>query len=106
MLTVGDHGLRSHRRTERGLSAVGRWWRSAGSLVDVAAVSELEDEDEQFVVVDLVNDAVVAGPDPPLARAADQAGRGRWPWVVGEQLECGLDPSTDLRVLFAELTGG
>lgn len=64
-----------------------------------------EHEDEQFVVFDLVDDAVVAGADPPLARAADESGRSWWSRFDGQQIERGLEPSADLGVVFAQLAG-
>jgi hypothetical protein len=74
---------------------------SAAPLVDLPSVSDLEHENEQFIVVDLVDDAVVAGPDPPLASAADESGRGGGSRLVGEQIQRCLEASADLRVVFA-----
>jgi len=42
------------------------------ALVDVAAVPDGDDEDEEHVVVDLVDDPVVAGAGAPLAVTADE----------------------------------
>ena len=41
-------------------------------LVDVAAVSDGNDEDKEDIIVDLVNDAVVTGADTPLAVPAGE----------------------------------
>lgn len=44
-------------------------WREAGwlsALVDVAAVSDGNDEDKEDIVVNLVHDEVVTGADTPL----------------------------------------
>jgi len=39
----------------------------AGLPVDLAAVTHREDEDQEQVVLDLVDDAAIAGTVPPLA---------------------------------------
>ena len=41
-------------------------------FVAVAPVADGDHQDDQHVVVDLVDDSVVAGTDPPLALSADQ----------------------------------
>ena len=37
-----------------------------------AAVSDIEDQDDELIVVDLVQDPPGTGPDPPCARVADE----------------------------------
>jgi len=69
-------------------------------------VAHAKDEDNELVVVDLVHDPVVAGTDPPLARATDEPGRGWWPGIDSEQLNGGLEASPHLRVELAELARG
>jgi hypothetical protein len=43
--------------------------------VDLAAVADFEDEHEQFVIVNLVEDAPIADADPPSPWVADDLGR-------------------------------
>jgi hypothetical protein len=50
--------------------------------VDVATVSDVEDEDGPSRVVYLVDNAVVTDPNPPAA-AADQFAAALRPWVTG-----------------------
>src|SRR5665647_552565 len=76
------------------------------SLVDLAAVADAEDQDEESVVFDLVDDAVVAGPDSPLAGAANEPGCGWWSGFCSEQLKCCLDAAAYLWVELAELACG
>jgi hypothetical protein len=59
-------------------------------------MSHAKHEHEELLLVDLVDDSVVAGADPPFARATDElhcCGRAR---VVGEKLEHALDSSADV----------
>ncbi|MGB6164209.1 MAG: hypothetical protein WCF33_11770 [Pseudonocardiaceae bacterium] len=44
----------------------------------------LQNKDNELFVVDLVDDAVVAGADSPLASPANQPGRRRRSWLGGE----------------------
>jgi len=75
-------------------------------VIDLAAVAHAKDEDNELVAVDLVHDPVVAGTDPPLARATDEPGRGWWPGIDSEQLNGGLEASPHIRVELAELARG
>lgn len=73
--------------------------------IDLSPMPHLQNEHDKFSVFDVVNDAVVAGANSPLARSPDQpSGRGR-PRIVAEQLERGLDAATSLGVELAELAG-
>jgi hypothetical protein len=56
-------------------------------------VANCHDEDQEYVVVDLVDDAVVAGADPPFAVSAHTLLRAAGPWLFGEELDRCLDPS-------------
>jgi hypothetical protein len=56
-------------------------------------VAHAKDEDNELVVVNLVDDPVVAGTDSPLARAADETTRGWRPGFDSEQINGGLDTS-------------
>lgn len=69
-------------------------------------MAEPENEDEEPVVLDLVDDAVVAGANSPLAGSPDQLGRGRWSRFVSQQFQRRLEAPAYLRVELAELTGG
>ena len=65
---------------------------SQRSSVGLAAVTDPDDVDQEHVVEDLVDDPVVADPDPVhrvLARYRDAVGRPR---VVSEKIECRADP--------------
>ena len=75
-------------------------------VVDLAAVAHAKDEDDELVVVNVVDDPVVAGTDPPLARATDEPGRGWWPGIDSEQLNGGLEASPHIRIELAELARG
>ena len=60
-------------------------------LVDLAPVTEPQDEDQQMIVLDLVRDPVVAGADSPLTRAPDEPGRSWWSGLLGKKFESSLD---------------
>ena len=49
------------------------WVIQSVALVEVSPMADRYDQDQEDVVVDLVDDAVVAGADPPLAVAAQRA---------------------------------
>ena len=70
-------------------------------LVDVAAVSKPHHEDQQHVVFDRVDDAVIADPDTKAwpALQGPCSGRSR---VLGKQGDCALDATTSLRVELAQ----
>jgi hypothetical protein len=74
--------------------------------VDVASVPNGHDQHEEPVVINFVDDAVIAGFVPPLAAATHQLSGGRRPWLVGKQVDGGLDASPGVRIQFAKLTGG
>ena len=63
----------------------------SAALVDVAAVSDGDDEDEENLVADLVDDAVVAGADPPLAVPTDELLGSARTRLVCKQLDGRLD---------------
>lgn len=72
--------------------------RGSTLAVDVSAVTHSQHEDEQHVVMDLVDNPVVAGTDPPLSCAADKpssCGRSR---VSSQGVDGGLNASSRLRV--------
>ena len=81
---------------------------TAGSppLVDISPMADLDDEDDELLVTDVVDDAEVAGPHPPLPGTSDQLPR---PWrtrVFGQEVDGCLDPSAPWRVELAQLTDG
>jgi hypothetical protein len=53
-------------------------------LVDLAAVADSQDQDQEPVVFDFVHDAVVASADSPLAGATNKTGCGWWPGLGSE----------------------
>ncbi len=61
-------------------------------------------QDNQHVVVDLVGDSVVAGPDPPLALSADRLLGPARARLIGEKLDGRLDAPLGGRVELAQLT--
>lgn len=63
------------------------------ALVDLAAVTDGDHEDEQDVVVDLVHDPVVTGTNTPFAIAANQLRDPTRARVAGQQLDRHLDPT-------------
>src|SRR5665647_689068 len=75
-------------------------------VVDLAAVADAEDKDQESVVFDLVDDAVVAGADSPLPGAANKASCRWWSGFGSQKLKCSLDTSAHLGVELAELARG
>ena len=73
------------------------------AVVDLAAMAHPQDKDEELIIMNLVDDAVVAGSDPPLAGTTDETGCGRWTRILGEEFEDGLDASSDVGIKLAEL---
>jgi hypothetical protein len=57
-----------------------------------------EHEEQQDVVVDLIDDAVVARSDPPLACSAHEPGGGRRVRVESQELDGSLHPAPCLGV--------
>jgi hypothetical protein len=55
-----------------------RWVIQSAAVVDVSPMADRYDRDQEDVVVDLVDDSVVAGADPPLAVTAAGAISTRW----------------------------
>lgn len=55
--------------------------RTPGSpFVDVAAMSERDDDNQEHLVVDRVDDAIATDPNAETGSAL-QGARGRWAWV-------------------------
>lgn len=69
--------------------------------VDILAVSDPHDLDDEPVVEDLVDDAIVAHTHPVCARLADHADRPRGTGLIGEQ----VDRSSDALLLPSRKTG-
>jgi hypothetical protein len=77
----------------------------AGSpFVDLTAMSERDHDDEQDIMVDGVEDAVVAHPDPEARSATERAGGGRT-WILGQQGDRPLDPTSGRWVDLAQSAG-
>lgn len=66
--------------------------------VHLAAVTNSEDEDHQDSVVDLVDDAVVAGAHTPLALPANELLSSGWAGLLGKQLDDSLNPALRMAV--------
>jgi hypothetical protein len=64
-----------------------------------------QDRDEQFIVLDLIDDAVIASAYSPLAGTTDESGCGRRPRIAGQQFDSCLQTSSDLRIKLAEPSG-
>ena len=64
------------------------------STVGLAAVTDGQDEDQQYPVVGLVDDAVVAGAHAPLIMPSDELLRASEAGLLGEQLNNHLDPTS------------
>lgn len=75
-------------------------------MLDVAAMPDGDDEDEQDIIVDLVDHPVVAGPDTPLAVPADEHLGAARPGLVRQQLDGRLDPAPCRRIQLAQLAHG
>jgi len=69
---------------------------TAGLAVDVAAVPDTDDEDDQLDVLDAVNDAIIALANPVAVGAGELLTPGR-AWGAGEP----LDPGHDALAIFA-----
>lgn len=65
----------------------------------------MQHQHEELVILDLVDDAVVAGAHSPLAGSADEWGHCRRSWIGAEQLERRRDTATDWRVALTQLAG-
>jgi hypothetical protein len=75
----------------------GGWARPAvksEAAIDIPAVTEADDEDEENVVLDLVDDSVVTHPDPHEVGALELYGSVR-PRVLSEGLDHPGDCRTD-----------
>jgi hypothetical protein len=70
---------------------------SASVVVDVAAVPERDDNDQEDVVDDGVDDPVVAD-SHPIARSASQTPRGRWTRILGQECDRCPDAGFDVTV--------
>ena len=55
-------------------------------------MTDLDDEDEQLSIADVVDDAEVAGPHPPLPGAADELPRPGGTGLLGQEVDGRLDP--------------
>ena len=73
------------------------------AVVDLAAMTHPQDKDEELIIMNLVDDAVVAGSDPPLAGTTNETGCGRWTRILNEEFEDGLDASSNVGTKLAEL---
>ena len=45
-----------------------------------------QNKDEELIIMDLVDDAIVASSDPPLAGTTNETGCGRWTRILSETL--------------------
>ncbi len=74
-------------------------------VVDVATVSEPDHDHQQHVVLNRVDDAIVAYPDPKAGTPL-QGSRGRRSWIFCEQRDRALDPTPYLRIELAQGANG
>ena len=88
-------------------SALARAARETGgrplslSAIDLTAVVNSENEDHQHSVVDLVDDAVVAGAHAPLPVPSDEFFGTYRARLLGKQLNDSLNPALRVTVQFA-----
>ena len=68
--------------------------------VHLTAVTNSEDKDHQDSVVDLVDDAVVAGAHTPLVLPANELLGSGWAGLLGKQLNDSLNPALRMAVQF------
>ena len=66
--------------------------------VHLAAVTNGEDEDHQYSIVDLVDDAVVASARTPLAMPANELLGAGWAGLLGKQLNDSLNPALGVAI--------
>ena len=105
----GDHECRSDggsdlrsptaasRRLHRPASGSVSETSSPLLVVDVASMAKPDDDHQQHVVLDRVDDPVVADPDTKT-RPTSQGACTRRARILGEQRDCTLDPTANLRV--------
>ncbi len=67
-------------------------------------MSEPHYDDQQHVVLDGVDDAVVPDPDTE-SRTPLQGSRARWPRILGQQCDGAVDSSPNVGIELAERTG-
>lgn len=79
--------------------------RRGSAVVDVAAVPERDDNDEEHVVLNGVDDAIVTDPNAE-SWSAFQGSGGRWTRVLRQKCDRALDPATDRRVELAQRSYG
>lgn len=67
------------------------------SVVDVAAVTEGDDDDQEHVISDRVDDPVVTDSDA-VAPSTTQGPRGRGMRVRGQEGDCSVDAGLDIMI--------
>lgn len=67
-------------------------------LVNLAAMTDAQNQHDQLLGLDRVDDPVVTRSHAPLAGATDKLLRSRRPGLVGQQFEYRLKTTTDRRV--------
>ena len=65
-----------------------------------------EYQDEEYIVMNLVENPIVASSHSPLSRSAHELGRGWRARIVGEKLDCRLKSTTHRRIELTELSSG
>ncbi len=61
-------------------------------------MADSEDEDYQVVVMDFIDDAVVACSYSPFAGSSDELNRFGWSWISRKKFDCGLHSASNLWV--------
>jgi len=64
-------------------------------------MTERYDNHEEDIVVDSVDDAVIADAYPKSGSASQRSGCG-WSWVMGKKCDCPLNAGSDILVEFAQ----
>lgn len=77
----------------------------ASAVVDLASVPERHYDDQEHIVGDGVDDAVIPSADSKAWSAPQSASR-RWTWILCQQGDGALDARPDLRVELAQGPGG
>src|SRR5664280_2598225 len=60
--------------------------QAVSAVVDLGAMTHRQNKDDELIIMDLVDDAIVASSDPPLAGTTNETGCGRWTRILSETL--------------------
>lgn len=68
------------------------------AVVDVSPVADAENRDDQYVILDVVDDLIVADTNAALAIASCELDGALRAWFTGQGLDGALDPLLILRM--------